>query len=478
MGKKIPYNEIECKNQKFEEYYKSQNMMSEQEFTEFMEILKQPLPTSFRFTEQSSKENEEEVAGELDAQKLTWCPRAYMMDKTRQQLRKDEKTKKHQQLLVNQNLKGLICRQEAVSMVPILALDLQQNHCVLDMCASPGSKTSQILDKVKNGLVVANDVDPKRTHVLIHNLKKLNNPNLIVTNNDAQFFPNVGEFLFDRVLADVPCSGDGTLRKNKLIWRTWNSNIAKGLQPVQKRILSRAIELTKKGGLIVYSTCSFNPVENEQVVQYCLDNYPVKLKKIEIKGLKTRCGLEEMSDCIRILPMDQNTGGFFIALLEKVDKTSFKLSKKHISPVKFMNMEDIKEVFEDYGIDLDPEDFVSSLEQKIIYKSCKKAREYLLSCGSGNLFVQMVGIKVFVRCTDPATTAKYRLSNFGLQLIKDKITKRIIQVTNEEMQMLLKQERPKIEKEGPLGGVVIQHNNERYAGWLGKRAMGLFINKI
>lgn len=229
-----------------------------------------------------------------------------------------------QKFLVSETSVGNISRQEVVSMIPPLVMDLQPGMTVLDMCAAPGSKAAQLLEMVHRGeevrvhkslrdhaeedgrkmspgpeikaedadslgadssdygratgLLIANDSDYKRSHMLIHQLKRLSSPNLIVTNHDATMYPSIklpptpenpatNKYLkFDRILADVPCSGDGTMRKNVNLWKDWQPGNALGLHITQVRILVRALQMLKVGGRVVYSTCSMNPVENEAVI--------------------------------------------------------------------------------------------------------------------------------------------------------------------------------------------------------------------
>jgi tRNA (cytosine34-C5)-methyltransferase len=112
----------------------------------------------------------------------------------------------------------------------------------------------------------------KRCNLLTHQIKRLQSPCVVVTNHDASLMPNIciGEkdtaIEFDRVLCDVPCSGDGTIRKNLDLWRTWHPHNALALHPVQYRILRRGLEMLAVGGRLVYSTCSMNPVENEAIL--------------------------------------------------------------------------------------------------------------------------------------------------------------------------------------------------------------------
>ena len=189
---------------------------------------------------------------------------------------------------------GHLTRQETVSMIPPVVLDVKPGMSVLDMCAAPGSKTCQLVEVVggmndcnvvntdgevkhhePKGYVVANDAEPKRAYMLVTQLRRLQSPSVFVTSCDGQYFPILDEKkdkgteregMFDRVLCDVPCSGDGTVRKNPGIWKQWNQNGALALHPLQLSIALRGARVACVGGYIVYSTCSMNPMENESVV--------------------------------------------------------------------------------------------------------------------------------------------------------------------------------------------------------------------
>ena len=172
-------------------------------------------------------------------------------------------------------------------MVPPLFLDVKPHHRVLDMCAAPGSKTQQLLEAIHfaddklgqqqlpTGFVVANDADYKRCSLLTHQTKRVCSPCLLVTNHSAELFPEIRKKLpngeveslsFDRILADVPCSGDGTMRKSPDIWKRWSVASGNGLHLIQLRIALQGAKVLKVGGRMVYSTCTFNPIENEAVV--------------------------------------------------------------------------------------------------------------------------------------------------------------------------------------------------------------------
>nr|GMC65935.1 tRNA (cytosine(34)-C(5))-methyltransferase-like isoform X1 [Ipomoea batatas] len=305
---------FDSRNLSFDEYYKEQGIVPPEEWDTFIEYLRTPLPAAFRINSSSqcymdirsklegdfmnSLQAESADGSEVEAIKpLPWYPEnlAWHSNFSRNQLRKNQTLERFHEFLKLQNEIGNITRQEAVSMVPPLFLDVRPDHFVLDMCAAPGSKTFQLLEMIyhsaeqgllPSGLVIANDVDVPRCNLLIHQTKRMCTANLIVTNHEAQHFPSchlnrhhpkssemgnsedpqITQLLFDRVLCDVPCSGDGTLRKAPDIWRKWNGGMANGLYGLQVQIAMRGLSLLKVGGRMVYSTCSMNPVENEAVV--------------------------------------------------------------------------------------------------------------------------------------------------------------------------------------------------------------------
>lgn len=313
-------------NEQLEAYYTRQKILPEEELPKLFASLAQPLPTSFRVC--SDSRFKDKVCRKLETdfteifkgltsndsndpllppQRLSWYPGglAWTVATPRFLVRRNNVLAPFHRFLVQMNDVGAINRQEAVSMVPPLLLDLKPGQSVIDLCAAPGSKSAQLLEAlatslpaqgsfVADGLLVANDVDIKRCWMLAHQLRRFGSPNLVVTHHDAQSFPSV--ITFDRVLCDVPCTGDGTLRKAPDMWRRWNPQLGNGIHRLQKSILRRGIELLKPGGRIVYSTCSMNPVENEAVVAHALrqfgaDNVELLDVSHELPLLKRRAGL-------------------------------------------------------------------------------------------------------------------------------------------------------------------------------------------
>ena len=218
--------------------------------------------------------------------------------------------------------------QEEVSMLPVLLLDPQPGERILDLCAAPGNKTAQMAVRMENrGTIVANDLRRERLNVLRTTIDRLGLLNVCTTVYDAATFPEQAG-LFDRVLADVPCSCEGTSRKYPEVLRLSSVENSLRLQATQIRILRRALHLCKPGGRVVYATCTYAPEENEMVVAEILKTCtpPPRLLRIEIEGFTTQPGLrasnghpfpETMAHALRIWPHHNDSGGFFVAVLKK-----------------------------------------------------------------------------------------------------------------------------------------------------------------
>ena len=220
---------------------------------------------------------------------------------------------------------GYIYVQEAASMIPPVVLCPQPGEVVLDMCAAPGSKASQIAQYMENkGVLIANDVSGKRLAPLGINLQRCGVSNTIITLMQGWRFKG---FEFDKILVDAPCSGTGTIRKSLRTIRDWNPNSVFAVAGQQRRLIEIAFENLKKGGVLVYSTCTLEPDENEAVISWLLDKYSnAKLEDIELEIKRSPVVLTfegkifnpEVKKCLRIYPQDNDTEGFFVAKIRKI----------------------------------------------------------------------------------------------------------------------------------------------------------------
>ena len=190
---------------------------------------------------------------------------------------------------------GRITRQEAASMLPVRTLEVNGHELALDMCAAPGSKTTQLGERLHpHGVVVANEPVSGRLNMLVSNRSRLSLANVVVTQHDGRHFGRLPPPGFDLVLADVPCTGTATTRKNRDVWWDWTPKESRKMFKMQVDIAQRGAALLVPGGTLVYSTCSVDPVENEAVVAELLRRCPyLETVPVHLDGIVLHEGLTE-----------------------------------------------------------------------------------------------------------------------------------------------------------------------------------------
>jgi len=285
----------------FISYYKVLLDFDESEFSTFLKVSVQDLPTIFRlnkiytYSESLSEEitefllkNKENFINRVTRPYLNFLDNIYQIDNLDKKNKIDLDLK---QILFNENDYGIL-RQELVSMIPVNLVDIDESDIILDMCAAPGNKTIQILEimsekaRTKNtlpsGVIIANEVDEKRAGNMAHFFKAHFPINIVVTNNKAENLPIIEDENYrpNIVICDVPCSGDGTLRKNKMMRKKWRIEFGLENHFTQTKILDNAIKQCKNDGYIIYSTCAINPIENEAVICFILEKYKDKIELI------------------------------------------------------------------------------------------------------------------------------------------------------------------------------------------------------
>lgn len=278
---------------------------------EFTKISLEPLPKTIRVNTLKTTVNE--MKSRMDLKPISWCSKGF--------------TVKDGFALGNtlEHFLGYFYIQGAASMIPPVVLDPKPGDLVLDMCASPGSKTSQMAAMMKNeGLIVANDNSISRLKPLTLNLQRCGVSNTVMTLMSGHQF-KVEQF--DRILVDAPCSGIGTIRKSYKTIQMWNPNFPRKLAGMQRSLVSAALACLKPGGALVYSTCTLEPEENEGVVDALLARHQnLKLEKISLDIKRNDCVQEfegkvynpEVKKCLRIWPQDNDTEGFFVAKFTKI----------------------------------------------------------------------------------------------------------------------------------------------------------------
>ncbi len=221
---------------------------------------------------------------------------------------------------------GLYYLQEPSAMAPVVCLEIKPGEKVLDLCAAPGGKSTQIAAKLQGkGLLVTNDSNEERVKALVWNLEHWGATNAVVTNETPERLARVFPAYFDKILVDAPCSGEGMFRKDPRAIKSWENYSVENCALLQKDILEWAASMLKPGGRLLYSTCTFSPEENEGVIAHFLAKHPdFKIISLPLahgwdrgrpEWIDDAAGL--VVDARRLWPHKVKGEGHFLALLKK-----------------------------------------------------------------------------------------------------------------------------------------------------------------
>lgn len=221
---------------------------------------------------------------------------------------------------------GLYYLQEPSAMTPANRLPIEPGDRVLDVCAAPGGKATELGARLLGrGVLIANDISSSRAKGLLKNLELNGIGNMLVLSEEPgrlkEYFPEY----FDKILIDAPCSGEGMFRKEPKMIRAWEEHGPHFFSKIQKNIITSAADMLRPGGLLLYSTCTFDPSENEQVIEYllsqCTDFDILSMDPYEGfgKGMPEESlgGEEKLSRTVRIFPHKMQGEGHYLALLKK-----------------------------------------------------------------------------------------------------------------------------------------------------------------
>lgn len=219
---------------------------------------------------------------------------------------------------------GLYYLQEPSAMTPAFLLPVNPGDMVLDLCAAPGGKSTELGAKLKGkGLLVSNDISNSRARALLKNLELLGIPNICVTSEAPKRLLEEFPEFFDKILVDAPCSGEGMFRKDPDMIKSWEDRGPSYYAGIQKEIMEAACSMLKPGGSLLYSTCTFSPEEDEEIISWVLNTrQDMELVSLPLfpgaaRGAVT-AACPELTDCvIRLYPHRIKGEGHFIALLQK-----------------------------------------------------------------------------------------------------------------------------------------------------------------
>lgn len=279
----------------------------------------------------------------FEIKKIPWVPNGYFY-----QL--DEQPARHPYYFA-----GLYYIQEPSAMTPASLLPVEPGDKVLDLCAAPGGKTTELGAKLKDqGVLVCNDISNSRAKALLKNVEVIGVRNVCVLSEAPSKLVKSFEGYFDKILVDAPCSGEGMFRKQPSIMKNWEQYGVGYYNKLQKEIILDAAKMLKPGGSMVYSTCTFSPEENEGTVKFLKENEEefhvvdamavakdIYGDRVDYTGFapghpEWADAPEEVKDCIRLWPHKINGEGHFVTLLQKGEATEHT---RAVAPTKKMDVE-------------------------------------------------------------------------------------------------------------------------------------------
>ncbi|PVZ88023.1 16S rRNA (cytosine(1407)-C(5))-methyltransferase RsmF [Serratia sp. S1B] len=304
---------------------------------DFINICQQPLRRSLRVNTLKISVADFQVLVKdygWQLQPIPWCHEGFWIERMDETLRLGNAA---------EHLTGLFYIQEASSMLPVSALftDGSPLQRVLDMAAAPGSKTTQIAALMANqGIIVANEYSASRVKVLHANISRCGVKNVALTHFDGRVFGGAMPESFDAILLDAPCSGEGVVRKDPDAMSNWSEESVASIAQTQRELIESAFHALVPGGVMVYSTCTLNAQENQQVINHLLASYGDAVSIEPLGGLFP--GAEKALTAegfLHVFPQIYDSEGFFVARLRKhhsiapLSQPNYKVGKFPFTPL-------------------------------------------------------------------------------------------------------------------------------------------------
>ena len=279
------------------------------EFEDFEKSLSAPSEKSFRTNTLKCSANGIKEFAPFTRDRILWCETGFFYDESQ-----CEKIGKSLPYLL-----GLIYPQEASAMALVEMMDIIPGDRVLDLCAAPGGKSTQIAAKLGGkGLLVSNEIVTNRSRILFENIERCGVKNAVVLNEKPKNLETRFEGFFDKILVDAPCSGEGMFRKDPTAALEWTPESNHACSERQLAILKSAEKMLAPGGTLVYSTCTFSKTENENVISEFLQNNPgFSVCEAKLSGLSG--GFEPVNEAVRAFPHLCRGEGHFMVKLKKGD---------------------------------------------------------------------------------------------------------------------------------------------------------------
>lgn len=346
-------------------YIERMNKMLKEEASDYFDCFNQKGYSGIRINTLKVSNKEFEQLSPFDISGISWTKKGYYVDQ-------QAKPAKHPYYYA-----GLYYIQEPSAMAPASILPVKEHDKVLDLCAAPGGKTTELGAKLNGtGLLVTNDISASRAKALLKNVEICGITNAIVTSEAPYVLAGKFKGYFDKILVDAPCSGEGMFRKDNSIIKNYEQYGVKYYSDIQKEIILYAVDMLRPGGDMVYSTCTFSMEEDEQLISYILENRPeMSVEKIVLdNGIAWHednypfsdgnpswsDGNEELTKCARLWPHKIKGEGHFVTLLHKSENANaYNEPKNTIKALKKLPVE-VTEFLEHISKDYEKDRFLIS----------------------------------------------------------------------------------------------------------------------
>lgn len=302
-----------------ESYQKKIKALFKEDYSSYFDSFQQPPYQGIRINTSKISVEDFIKLSPFQLEAIPWCKNGFYVNK-------EEQVSKHPYYYA-----GLYYIQEPSAMYPASALPIEKGDFVLDTCAAPGGKSTELAAKLDGtGFLLSNDISHSRCLALLKNIERFGFKNTYVSSEDLIQLSKKLPHFFDKILIDAPCSGEGMFRKDSSLIKSWMERDSSYYVPIQKEILKAASTLLKPGGQILYSTCTFSQEENEQVIQSLLEQDP----SFSLEQLPRYPGFQSginLSECVRLYPHKIKGEGHFAALLKKEGESLPNQIKKKVN---------------------------------------------------------------------------------------------------------------------------------------------------
>lgn len=294
-----------------ENFQDSMKQLLGEEYAAFVESMKAGPQYGLRLNTLKITAEAFAAAAPFSVERIPWIPNGFFFQK-------EDQPARHPYYYA-----GLYYIQEPSAMTPASRLPVKPGDRVLDLCAAPGGKATELGERLRGrGVLVANDISSTRAKALLKNLELAGIPNLCVVSENPERLQAVYPEYFDKILVDAPCSGEGMFRRDSRLINAWQERGPAYYSEVQKTLLLQAASMLRPGGQMIYSTCTFAETENEAVIAHVLEQCPDLELQEMLPYAGFAAGRRGLEQCARIFPHKMAGEGHFIALLHKKESNS------------------------------------------------------------------------------------------------------------------------------------------------------------